>query len=84
MKQLTVRGFEPELADRIRKLADTEGISLNKAIIKILRKGTGLDTDTGTIGDSLDHLIGAWTDEEAEAFNRSIDYFEVVDEEDWQ
>ena len=66
MKQLTVRGFDHELAEHIRRLSKREGISLNQAALKLLRKGAGLSDPTrraDMVGTSLDHLIGTWTDE---------------------
>lgn len=69
MNQLTVRGFDDELSDHVRRLAKREGISLNQAALKLLRKGTGLTDGTGgadTIGSSLDHLVGTWTSVEAD------------------
>lgn len=66
MKQLTVRGFGEELADCIRRLADQERISLNQAVLRLLRVGAGLGQpgrDAKTVGGSLEHLIGTWTDE---------------------
>ena len=58
MNQLTVRGFDDELNDHLQRLARREGISLNKAALKLLRKGAGLTGrrpgDDRTIGSSLD------------------------------
>ena len=86
MNQLTVRGFDDELSDRIQRLAQREGISLNKAVLTLLRKGAGL-TDSagapGTVGSSLDHLIGTWTQDEADAFNAVLQDFETIDESIW-
>ena len=42
MKQLTVRGFDDELAEAIRQLARRDGTSLNQAALKLLRRGAGL------------------------------------------
>ena len=42
MRQLTVRGFDDELSSAIQGLAQREGISLNKAALRLLRKGAGL------------------------------------------
>ena len=59
MQQLTIRGFDKELVSRIRRLADREGISLNKAVLKLLRRGAGLGEGQGgadTVGATLDHL----------------------------
>ncbi len=86
MNQLTVRGFDDELADRMRQLAKGDGISLNQAALKLLRKGAGLTNSTGdadTVGSSLDHLIGTWTADEADEINSALKEFEVIDESIW-
>lgn len=87
MNQLTVRGFDDELSASVHRLAKREGLSLNQAALRLLRKGAGLTedgTDPNTIGSSLDDLFGAWTSEEAEAFNAALDVFETVDESAWK
>ena len=63
VNQLTIRGFDEELAIRIRRLANREGLSLNQAVLKLLRRGAGIGQGKGaadTVGSSLDHLIGTW------------------------
>ena len=42
MSQITLRGLEPELEAAVRRLAVQEGISLNKAALKLIRMGAGL------------------------------------------
>ena len=87
MKQLTIRGFEHELAKRIRRLANQEGLSLNQAVLKLLRKGAGLGEGKGgadTVGSSLDHLIGTWTPEEADELDHALDDLEEIDESMWE
>ena len=44
MKQLTVRGFDNELIECMRREAEQEGISLSKAALRLLRRGAGLPT----------------------------------------
>ena len=39
---------------------------------------------TGTVGSSLDHLIGTWTDTEADAMNAALEDFEEVDGAMWK
>lgn len=83
VKQLTIRGFDDELARRIRKVARRNHVSLNQAVLKLLRKGAGLGENAGgedVVGSSLDHLIGTWSSEEADAIERAIDDFEKIDE----
>ena len=48
MKQLTVRGFDDELAEAIRQLARRDGTSLNQAALKLLRRGAGSRTARAT------------------------------------
>ena len=64
MKQLTVRGFDDELAEAIRQLARHDGTSLNQAALKLLRRGAGLPDGQGdgrNIGSGLDDLFGSWS-----------------------
>ena len=87
MNQLTVRGFDNELSASVRGLSRREGISLNQAALKLLRKGAGLSDGTGgadIIGSTLDHLIGAWTTEEADEMDSALLEFETADESVWK
>ncbi len=87
MKQLSLRGIDPETEKRIREIARKEGISLNRATLRLLRSGAGLD-DTGKtramVGDSLDHLIGKWSAGEEKEFLRSIEPREQIDRSFWK
>ena len=87
MNQLTVRGFDDQLVDRIRRLAKRDCTSLNQAVLKLLGKGAGLaDPGQGpdTVGSSLDHLIGSWSDAEAAELDAAHEEFEVIDEAAWR
>ena len=87
MNQLTVRGFDDELSKHIRRLAKRDGISLNQAALKLLRKGAGLADPlrrADTVGSSLDHLIGTWTSQEATEIDRALEELEVIDEASWR
>ena len=75
MKQLTVRGFDDELAETIRQLARRDGTSLNQAALKLLRRGAGLPDGQGdgrNIGSALDDLFGSWSQQEADEFDRAL------------
>lgn len=87
MNQLTIRGFDDELASRIRKLASREGISLNRAVLRLLRRGAGLgehNDDADVVGGALDHLIGTWTAEEAAEMDRALEDLSHIDEAMWR
>ncbi len=87
MRQLTVRGFDDELSAAIKGLAQREGISLNKAALRLLRKGAGLADDGAgrpRIGDSLDRLFGSWTQDQADELDAALKEFDTIDEEMWK
>ena len=87
MNQLTVRGFDDDLSASLRRLADREGISLNKAALKMLRKGAGLSDgmkNPNAIGNSLDDLFGTWSQEEADSIDAALEVFKTVDESMWK
>ena len=87
MNQLTVRGFDDELSERIRRLAKRDGTSLNQAALKLLRKGAGLADPAqkaDTVGSSLDLLIGSWSDDEAAELDAALEEFETIDEAAWR
>src|SRR5262245_43531196 len=87
IRQLTIRGFGPELERRIRDLAAREDLSLNQAALRLMRRGAGLTNarpQPDRVGDGLDQLAGTWTKEEADEFNRYIEEaFEKIDPEMW-
>lgn len=86
MKQLTIRGFDKELERRIRELARSEGISLNQAVLRLLRKASGIGPRNrdDAIGNALDDLAGTWTEEEEKEFLAAIQPLDRVDEELWR
>ena len=86
MKQLTIRGLGDELARAIQRLANRDGTSLNRAAVKLLRQGAGLTDGQGpdTVGSSLDHLIGTWSEAEAAEIERALRHFEAIDEAMWE
>ncbi len=87
MSQLTIRGFDKRLDRRIRELARREGLSLNRAVLRLLRRGAGLEDGAPSsqiVGSSLDDLIGTWSDEEAREFNEAVADLETIDEAMWR
>jgi hypothetical protein len=86
MNQLTVRGFGPALARRIREVAKARGLSLNQAAVLLIRQGAGLAPaePSSCVGDSMKALIGTWSREEEEEFRRAVRPFEEVDPDFWK
>lgn len=90
MRQLTLRGFDPELESRLVELARARSISLNRAALELMRRGAGIGNaepagaESSAIGTSLDKFIGVWSQGEEEEFLRSIESLERVDPELWE
>lgn len=84
--QLTIR-YEDDLAREIEDLARREGLSRNQAVLRLLRKGAGIEEgarEEDVIGSSLDWFVGSWTEEEAREFDEAVTDFEAIDEELWR
>jgi len=87
MRQTTIGGFDDELAELIRQFASGEGNSLNRAVPRLLLGGADpgeLGDRTNVVGDSLDHLIGTWTAEEAAEMAWVLEDFSGIDEGMWR
>lgn len=87
MTQLTLRGFDKELERRLREEARRQGISLNRAALRLLRRGAGLEAPSersDVVGGALDHLAGAWSESEARELDAAVDAFEQLDEKLWR
>lgn len=85
LRQLTVRGFGDDVERRLRALARAEGVSLNEAVLRLLRRGAGLHTPRAedVIGDALDHLAGTWSEADLREFGEAIRVTEEVDAGFW-
>ena len=87
MKSLSLRGFDEELERRLHSLAEREGISLNQAALRLMRKGAGLGEspkETNLIGSALDEFIGTWSEAEARDLTAAVEEFDTVDEKLWR
>jgi hypothetical protein len=87
LRQLTIRGFEPEVEAHIRDLARRERLSLNQAVMRLLRRaaggGDGTRREADCVGSSLDHLAGTWSAEDERQFTEAIAPLERVDPDFW-
>ncbi len=83
--QITIRSEDKSLEREIRELAQREGLSLNRAALKLLRRGAGLDGERAAgVGQRLAHLAGTWDDQEADEMLESLSAFADIDDELWQ
>ena len=82
---MTIRGFETELADKIRRTAEKEKKSINQLVIDIMKKHFGLEKEKKFTRshDDLDHLFGKWSQEELDQIQGKIDSERKIDRELW-
>ena len=82
MRQITLRGMDPEVEHTIRRIAKTTGKSLNRVILDMIHQHTGLN-EKKPLASSLKELAGGWSDEDATEFFDAIKPCEQIDEEMW-
>lgn len=86
MKAITLRNIPPPLGKKLEQEAAAAGASLNKTVIRLLLKATGLAgrERSATRFHDLDHLAGTWTPEEAAEFDRVLADQRGIDPELWE
>ena len=86
MKAITLRGVPPEVARTIQRKAQETGESLNKVVIELLEASAGARKKKGEriVHHDLDDLAGAWSREEAAAFDRSLEDQRGIDADLWK
>ena len=86
MKQLTVRGVDPQLEFRLKQEAQRRGLSMNRTVLAMLRQTLGLAHAEGKPREyhDLDHLAGKWSKEEADAFDKTLKEIRRIDPEIWK
>lgn len=85
MKSLTIHGVEKPLADLIRAKAESEGLSINKTIKKLLEEYFGVkpQPDRKNLRDFED-FCGLWTKDDLDEFKKKTSDMREIDDADWQ
>ena len=86
LHELTIR-TDHELEEAIEREARSQGVSRDRAALRLLRLGAGLEKTThgaGVIGDSLDWFIDSWSEEQFQEFEEATKMFEQIDEDLWK
>lgn len=86
MKQITVRGVGNDLHQAIRNEAGKRGVSMNQAVLALLSEGLGLANGSRPQPieyHDLDHMMGTWSQEEADEFEEHLKHQRTIDEALW-
>lgn len=85
MKTVTLRKLPPKLEKTIRQRARERRVSVNKAVLSLLEEHLGLDEEKQPAEyHDLDALCGAWTEEEANAFDQALARQRIIDPDLWK
>jgi ribosomal protein S24E len=86
MKTLTVRGIDPLLSQKLKKISKQEGKSINQLVLDAMKQHFGLEKEKKftRIYHDLDHLYGSWSQEEYDLIQGKIDRERKIDDELWK
>jgi hypothetical protein len=86
MKAVTIRGVDPEVAEKLKSSAAKQGKSINQVALEMIKEGLGLKKARrfSREYDDMDHLFGRWTEKEFEEIHTKIERERRVDQELWK
>ncbi|MCP4627632.1 MAG: hypothetical protein GY850_29565 [bacterium] len=85
MKSITIHGIDDPLAELLKSKAQTEGLSINKTVKKLLEESLGVTPRAKGInrGD-FEEFCGIWSDSDLAEFEESTKDLKKIDHEDWK
>lgn len=85
MKTITLRNIPPNIERRLERRAREWGLSFNRTVLRLLEGALGVDQrPANDRHHDLDHLAGAWTEQDAAAFDETLRDLRGIDRERWE
>lgn len=85
MKSITIHGIDDPLAELIKSKAQSEGLSINKTVKKLLEESLGVKPrNKGKHRCDFEEFSGIWSESERIEFEERTDELRNVNNEDWQ
>jgi hypothetical protein len=86
MKTVTLRGVDPDTADKLKETAKNQGKSINQLAIDLIKESLGLKKEKkfSRRHTDLDDLFGKWSDEEFDQIMGKIAQDRQIDQELWK
>jgi hypothetical protein len=86
MKNMTVRGIDPLLAEKLKETAGQQSKSINQLVVEALREHFGVKPHKGfcVVHEDMDDLFGKWTVEEFNQIQGEVDAQRSIDPELWK
>ena len=77
---ISLRNLPPEVEKAIHETSRREGISLNKATLRLLEGSLRKPAKNS----DFEEFCGAWSSEEADSFDASLREMRQIDSSDWE
>jgi hypothetical protein len=77
---ISLRNLPPEVEKAIAETSEREGISLNRATIRLLEASLHKPAKNS----DFDEFFGVWSKEEADVFDKAVSQMRQVDPADWE
>ena len=74
MTTTTIRGIDDTLAQTLKNLAQSQGMSINALTLRLIREATGIDKKSGLPDTmNLDSLAGTWSSHDVNEFRSAVE-----------
>ena len=85
MKAITIRGIEPEVAEKLKQTASLQGKSTNRLVLDMIKKELGFEKEKrfSRRYHDLDVLFGKWSEDEFQKISNAIEQERQIDPELW-
>jgi hypothetical protein len=85
MKSITIHGVDEPLAELIKSKAQSEGLSINQTIKKMLESSLGVKPrPPGSARGEFKEFCGIWSDADLTEFKEKTKQLRKVDPRDWR
>lgn len=86
MKAITIRGIEPDVAEKLKLAASKQNKSLNQLVLEFIKKNLGIEKEKKYSREynDLDHLFGSWDDNEFNNIQNKINQERHIDQDIWK
>ena len=86
MKSITLRGVDPDIAEKLKATAKNQGKSVNQLAIDLIKESLGLKKEKkySRRHTDLDDLFGRWSDDEFNQIMDKIAQERQIDPELWK
>jgi hypothetical protein len=85
MKSITIHGIDDPLAELIKSKAQSEGLSVNKTVKKLLEESLGVKPrNKGVNRSDFEEFSGIWSESERTEFEDKTKDLRNIDYKDWQ